>query len=84
MSTPAPASQQRQPPVFSVPFMSRIVSIDYYMAPPVPQLDYCFSSLEGTVVEQVPVVRIFGATPAGQKACVHVHRVRGAGAGGGG
>lgn len=58
-----------------VPFTIRIVSLDYYMAPPIPHLDFCFSSLEGTTVDQVPVIRIFGSTPAGQKACVHVHRV---------
>ncbi len=58
-----------------VPFITRLVCIDYYMAHPIPHLDYCFSSLEGTVVDQVPVVRIFGSTPAGQKACIHVHRV---------
>eukprot|EP00198_Chlamydomonas_reinhardtii_P005086 XP_001694422.1 predicted protein [Chlamydomonas reinhardtii] len=57
-----------------VPFTIRIVSLDYYMAPPIPHLDFCFSSLEGTTVDQVPVIRIFGSTPAGQKACVHVHR----------
>ncbi|EFJ43265.1 hypothetical protein VOLCADRAFT_66109 [Volvox carteri f. nagariensis] len=54
--------------------MIQIVSIDYYMAPPIPHIDYCFSSLEGTTVDLVPVIRIFGATPAGQKACIHVHR----------
>ena len=57
-------------------FTMRIVSIDYYMAPPVPGVDVCFSPSEGSAVDQVPVVRIFGGTPAGQKACLHLHRVR--------
>ncbi|GLC55950.1 hypothetical protein PLESTB_001048200, partial [Pleodorina starrii] len=68
------STQERQAVASSVPFMIRIVSIDYYMAPPIPHIDYCFSSLEGTTVDLVPVIRIFGATPAGQKACLHVHR----------
>lgn len=58
-------------PVFSV----RIVSLDHYMARPEPGLDVCYSELEGTVVERVPVVRIFGATPLGQKTCLHLHKV---------
>lgn len=62
--------------LLAVPFITRIVSIDYYMAQPIPHIDYCFSSLEGTTVDAVPVIRIFGSTPAGQRACVHVHRVR--------
>ena len=53
----------------------QLVTIDYYMAPPLPEVDVCYSSLEGTEVEQVPVVRIFGKTPAGQKACLHIHKV---------
>ncbi|KAI8464894.1 MAG: hypothetical protein J3K34DRAFT_452615 [Monoraphidium minutum] len=57
-------------PVFSL----RIVSLDYYLAAPIPGLDVCYSSLEGTPVDRVPVVRIFGATPAGQKCCLHLHR----------
>ncbi|KAJ4968098.1 hypothetical protein NE237_014799 [Protea cynaroides] len=56
--------------VFSV----RIVSIDYYMAPPIPDMDICYSSFQGGKVDEVPVIRIYGATPAGQKTCLHVHR----------
>lgn len=57
------------------PFVVRIVSIDYYMAAPLPGVDVNFNSVEGTRIEQVPVIRIFGSTPAGQKACLHVHQV---------
>lgn len=53
----------------------RIVSIDYYLARPIPNFDVSFSHLEGTATEQVPVIRIFGSTPAGQKTCLHVHKV---------
>ena len=68
MSAGAPATPE---PVFSM----RIVSLDHYMARPEPGLDVCYSDLEGTVVERVPVVRIFGATPLGQKTCLHLHKV---------
>lgn len=67
VSTPA-----KLVPAFSV----RIVSIDYYMSAPLPGVDVSFNSVEGTQIEQVPVIRIFGATPAGQKTCLHVHQVR--------
>lgn len=56
-------------------FSCRIVFSDYYLAPPVKDLDVCYSDLTASVVERVPVIRIFGATPAGQKCCVHVHGV---------
>lgn len=56
------------------PFVLRIVSLDYYLAPPVPGQDVCFSSWGGGAIEQVPVVRIFGSTPAGQKTCLHLHK----------
>ncbi|KAF7124883.1 hypothetical protein RHSIM_Rhsim12G0060600 [Rhododendron simsii] len=56
--------------VFSV----RIVSIDHYMAPPIPDLDICYSSFQGGKVNEVPVIRIYGSTPAGQKICLHIHR----------
>lgn len=57
-------------------FLVRIVSLDYYMCKPIPGLDVCFSQLEGTVIERVPVVQIYGSTPGGQKTCIHLHKVR--------
>lgn len=54
----------------------RIVHLDYVMVPPVAGLDVCVSRLEGTVLSKVPVIRVFGATPSGQKACCHIHKVR--------
>lgn len=56
-------------------FSARIISLDYYLAQPMPGIDVTFSSLEGTAVEVVPVVRVFGATPAGQRVCLHLHQV---------
>lgn len=56
-------------------FSCRIVTADYYLAHPVKGLDACYSDLTSSAVERVPVIRVFGATPAGQKCCVHVHGV---------
>ena len=58
-------------PVFAV----RLVVVDYYLARPVPGLDVPYSPLQGCAVARVPVVRVFGTTPRGQKACVHLHKV---------
>lgn len=56
-------------------FSVRIVCADYYLSRPLQQLDVCFSQFRDAEVHRVPVVRIFGATPAGQKTCLHVHGV---------
>ncbi|KAI5067558.1 hypothetical protein GOP47_0018086 [Adiantum capillus-veneris] len=52
----------------------RVVTLDYYMAPPLPELDACYSSLLGQPIAEVPVVRVFGTTLAGQKMCLHLHK----------
>ena len=68
--TPGPPS----PP--AGPFVLRIVDIGYAMAKPLPGVDACIVPLSGEAATQVPVVRIYGATPAGQKALLHLHGVR--------
>ena len=45
------------------------------MSPALKDLDTCYSDFRSSAIEKVPVIRIFGATPVGQKACVHVHGV---------
>ncbi|XP_059212566.1 DNA polymerase zeta catalytic subunit [Centropristis striata] len=56
-------------------FAVRIVTADFYLASPVRELDVCYSAFRDSRVSKVPVVRIFGATPAGQKTCLHLHGV---------
>ncbi|XP_055088091.1 DNA polymerase zeta catalytic subunit isoform X2 [Periophthalmus magnuspinnatus] len=56
-------------------FAVRIVTADYYLASPVKDLDVCYSEFRESEVKRVPVVRIFGATPAGQKTCLHLHGI---------
>lgn len=49
----------------AVMFAVRIVTADYYIANPIRDLDVCYSEFRENDVKKVPVVRIFGATPAG-------------------
>ncbi|TVU37337.1 hypothetical protein EJB05_10646 [Eragrostis curvula] len=70
-SSPEPSTPGTPSPVLSV----RIVTLDYYMAPPLPGFDFTRSPFHGEEVEEVPVIRIYGSTPAGQKTCLHVHQV---------
>lgn len=56
-------------------FSIRIVNSDFYVATPIPDLDVCNSAFRETATNKVPVIRIYGATPNGQKTCLHVHGV---------
>ncbi|KAI8818419.1 putative DNA polymerase zeta catalytic subunit [Fimicolochytrium jonesii] len=60
-------------PVISV----RIVSVDHYSTFPNPHVDHTTTQFSKPVSRgfRVPVIRIFGVTENGQKACVHLHRV---------
>ena len=69
-SSPSVSSLLSLPPCI---FSCRIVTIDHYLAAPLRNLDVCFSDFRSAALEKVPVIRIFGATPAGQKSCLHVH-----------
>ncbi|XP_074846819.1 DNA polymerase zeta catalytic subunit [Carettochelys insculpta] len=56
-------------------FSVRIVTADYYMGSPLPGLDPSQSRFREAPAKKVPVVRVFGATPAGQKTCLHLHGI---------
>lgn len=58
-------------PYFSI----RIVECDFYSASPAVGYDHVYSDFRIRAISKVPVIRIFGVTPTGQKACVHVHGV---------
>ncbi|XP_062511282.1 DNA polymerase zeta catalytic subunit-like [Corticium candelabrum] len=57
------------------PFAVRIVTADFYMAKPVSGFDVGYSDFRCSPVRHVPVIRIYGATPAGQRTCLHIHGV---------
>ncbi|CAG9858268.1 unnamed protein product [Phyllotreta striolata] len=53
----------------------RIVNMDYYMSSPTQGFDQNYSEFRGTAITQVPVIRLFGSNPVGEKVCLHVHGV---------
>jgi DNA polymerase zeta len=57
------ASATAYSPTLSV----RINDIDYTLSPS--------GSLDNTTLRRVPVLRIYGDSSTGQKACIHVHNV---------
>ncbi len=56
-------------------FSLRIFSINYYLAKPQVEYDQIYSDFRSSEIKQVPIIRVFGSTPNGQKACLHVHNV---------
>ncbi|KAJ0178950.1 hypothetical protein K1T71_005725 [Dendrolimus kikuchii] len=64
-------SSSRFKPEFSI----RIVVCDYYLTKPLPGIDVIYSDFRGSDIKQVPVLRIFGPSPDGHKACLHIHGV---------
>ncbi|KAF6205856.1 hypothetical protein GE061_020030 [Apolygus lucorum] len=53
----------------------KIVSVDSYLAKPLPGYDPIYSSFTSTGISQVPVLRVFGINSSGSKGCLHVHGV---------
>ena len=57
----------------------RIVTMDYYMATPSTDVnnhfDPVYSMFRSAPIKKVPILRVFGTTPAGQKACLHIHGI---------
>ena len=57
----------------SVVFRLRLVEMDHSLAPPLVGLDPMHSSFSSLPTQLVPVLRLFGRTPSGQSAVLHVH-----------
>jgi hypothetical protein len=58
---------------FSDAFLSvRLVVMDHYLADPVAGLDP-LTSERGYEIRRVPILRVFGSTPAGQRTTLHLH-----------
>jgi DNA polymerase zeta len=54
-------------------FSMRLVEVESLTAPPIQGLDETWSTLEGRPIKRVPLLRLYGTTPAGQKCAVTVH-----------
>ncbi|SNX82906.1 probable catalytic subunit of DNA polymerase zeta UPR-1 [Melanopsichium pennsylvanicum] len=86
MITATQKADQSQPPLqrtekidstASDPFFRvRLINIDHILTLPTP-LDRtsCAFNSEGVPLRRVPILRIFGATPAGQRVCLHIHNI---------
>ncbi|KAJ1028431.1 hypothetical protein NDA16_001598 [Ustilago loliicola] len=76
-SDTAPTRTEKIDPTSFDPFFRvRLINIDHILTLPGP-LDrtQCAFNAEGQTLRKVPILRIFGATPAGQRVCLHIHNV---------
>ncbi|TKY87343.1 hypothetical protein EX895_004020 [Sporisorium graminicola] len=76
-SNAAPPRTEKLDSASSDPFFRvRLINIDHVLTVPTP-LDrtQCAFNAEGQSLRKVPILRIFGATPAGQRVCLHIHNV---------
>jgi DNA polymerase zeta len=55
----------------------QVVYVDHYFSKPMPpcSLPGLNQSTAYKLADEVPVIRIFGSTPPGQKTLVHIHGV---------
>lgn len=56
-------------------FSMRLIEVEPCTTTPIPGLDETWSSLEGRAIKKVPLMRLYGTTPQGQKCSVAVHNV---------
>ena len=75
MTEPAAAASEAASEAAECVFAVRLVQIDVVLEKPQAGLDHTRSNLTGQPLGRVPVIRVFGSTPRGQTACLHVHGV---------
>ncbi|TGZ60232.1 hypothetical protein CRM22_008645 [Opisthorchis felineus] len=51
----------------------KLFYLDYYFSKPLTDIDNSYSDLRGSYASKLPVIRIYGTTPSGQKVCANVH-----------
>ncbi|GFY60238.1 DNA polymerase zeta catalytic subunit, partial [Trichonephila inaurata madagascariensis] len=56
-------------------FSFRITKTEFSQHSPIKGYDVCYSDFRGCEIYKVPILSIYGTTPAGQKGCLHVHGV---------
>ncbi|CAH1173828.1 unnamed protein product [Phaedon cochleariae] len=59
----------------SILYSVRLVTLDSCMCVPIEGLDVMYSEFRGASVNQVPILRLYGSIPTGEKICVHIHGV---------
>ncbi|KAG5454785.1 DNA polymerase zeta catalytic subunit [Clonorchis sinensis] len=51
----------------------KLFYLDYYFSKPLTDIDNSYSDLRGSYASKLPVIRLYGTTPSGQKVCANVH-----------